>query len=52
VRGGAKALEGRAETLPRSLQRRLLKLQANILRDSARTLEDRALEIEPAKGSA
>jgi hypothetical protein len=52
VRGGAAALEARAEELPRSFQRRLLKLEAEILRDGAATMETRALEVEPAKGSA
>jgi hypothetical protein len=52
VRGAAEALNGRAEKLPRSMQRRLLRLQAGILKEGADTLDDRALEIEPAKGSA
>ena len=52
VRGAADALKTRADTLPRSFQRRLLKLQAGILREGAADLDDKALEIEPARGEA
>jgi len=52
VRGAAAALSDRADALPRSLQRRLLKLQAGILRDGAADLDDKALALEPAQGEA
>jgi len=52
VRRVGNALDGRAEQLPRSFQRRMLKLQADILREGAETLDVRALEIDPAKGEA
>lgn len=52
VRGAAEALADRADALPRSLQRRLLKLQAGILRDGAADLDDKALALEPARGEA
>jgi hypothetical protein len=52
LKSAASALDGRASELPRSMQRRLLKLQANILREGADTVADRALEIDPAKGEA
>jgi hypothetical protein len=52
VRGAADALDGRAAELPRSMQRRLLRLQAGILKEGAATLDDRALEVEPVKGHA
>jgi len=50
LRNASKALEGRANELPRSFQRRLLKLQAGILREGAATVDDRALEVDPAQG--
>ena len=52
VRQGASALDGRANEMPRSFQRRMLKLQADILREGAETLDVRALEIDPPKGEA
>lgn len=52
VRSAADALKDRADALPRSFQRRLLKLQAGILREGAANLDDKALEIEPARGEA
>lgn len=52
VRGAADALSRRAEQLGRSTMRRLLRLQAGILREGAATLEERALEVDPAKGRA
>ena len=52
VRGAADLLDQGAVKLPRSTQRRLLRLQAQILKAGAADLEDKALYIEPAKGHA
>jgi len=52
ILGGAAALEGRAEELPESLQRHMLKRQADILREGAAELKDRALAVQPTTGCA
>ena len=52
ILGGAKALDGRAAQLPKSLQRHMLKLQAEILREGAAELKDRALAVQPTTGRA
>ena len=52
ILGGADALEHRAEELPQSLQRHMLKLQADILREGAAELKDRALAVQPPAGCA
>lgn len=49
---GAGALDARANELPRSTQRRLLKIQAKILREGASELRDRALAVDPPRGRA
>jgi hypothetical protein len=52
VRGAAEALGKRADDLSGSMMGHLLKLQAGILRDSAEVLDERALAVDPPKGSA
>ncbi len=50
VRDAVDALQGRAEELSGTTMQRLLRLQADMLRQGAETLEERALEVDPAQG--
>ena len=52
VRGAAEALGQRADQMRGSMMGHLLKLQAGILRDGAEVLDERALAVDPPKGSA
>jgi hypothetical protein len=52
VRGAAEALGVRADQMVGSMMGHLLKLQAGILREGAESLEERALAVDPPKGTA